>query len=117
MTAARIAPDDPYPLVLLYATFVAIGEKPMPDSVDGLYRAGQSALHDPDLRVLVAYQSLADGKAAQARKLLALIASDPRSVEIGMRTKPLIDVLEQRGVAAALEAFDKDDLVEVIARL
>jgi len=115
MTASRIDPEDPEPLVLLYLTFAASGQEPTENVVAGLYRARELAPQDHNLPVLAAYQYLADGKAEQARRMLTLVASDPHTGEIATRIGAVLEKLEQGGTAAALAAFSEDDLRQVIA--
>jgi hypothetical protein len=65
------------------------------------------APQDFSLRRIVTRQSLVDGDAAKARRLLVLMASAAHASEVGVSAAALIEKLDQEGTAAALDALRK----------
>jgi tetratricopeptide (TPR) repeat protein len=78
VSANSLDPEDPRPLIDFYLSIPASGETPTENSVAGLNRALELAPQDVGLRMLVAQQSLVDGKAAPARQSLMLVAANAR---------------------------------------
>ena len=77
VAANRADQEDPEPLILFYSSFQEQGMKPTANATVGLMEALRLAPHDRGLRMMAAYQNLADGKTADARFALAPIAFDP----------------------------------------
>lgn len=104
--ANRADPNDPEPLTLFYQSFGAQGIAPTRNAVDGLLQAFELAPQDTGLRMNVARQLLADGKAAEARRALAPIAYDPHGGPLGEAVTAIIVKIDEGGAKAALDAWD-----------
>ena len=115
LAASELDPHDPEPLVLTYLTCLITGRTPTANIVAGLYRAHESVPQDDNVRVLAAYQSLIEGKDEQARRLLAFTVADSSIEATRSRMATVLARLDKEGAAAALRAFSKDDLADVIA--
>jgi len=81
LSANRIDPDHPVPLILFYRSFIAADEKPTPNATTGLTSAHLLAPEDADLRLMLARQLFADQKPDQVRLLLTPIAYNPHGGE------------------------------------
>ena len=107
VSANRIDPEDPEPLILFYLSFDAVGDRPTANAIAGLQRAMQLAPQDRRLRMIGAYEYLYAGKAPEARKLLTLVASDPHAGEVAKNAVTLLGKLDESGTDAALNDFDR----------
>ena len=103
--ANRADPDDPEPLILFYESFGREGVKPTPNAIAGLAYAYQLAPQDRGLRLQVARQYLADGKAKEARAALVPIAYDPHAGEAGKLVAEIVAQIDTAGAAKALETW------------
>jgi hypothetical protein len=81
VSANRIDPDHPVPLILFYRSFIAAGETPTPNATTGLTSAHLLAPEDADLRLMLARQLFADQKPDQVRLLLTPVAYSPHDGE------------------------------------
>jgi tetratricopeptide (TPR) repeat protein len=109
LSANRVDPEDPRPLIYFYESFAASGATPTANAVAGLNRALELAPQDKALRMQVALQSLVDGKVAQARQSLVLVAANAHAGELGTKAGAILEKLDQQGATAALELLGKPD--------
>jgi hypothetical protein len=100
VAANKSAPDDPQPLVAYYRSFVAAGERPPTQAVDGLRQAVSTLPQDPEARMLLVSQLIAENKLAEAIYYLGPIAYDPHRGGGDNSALDLIDELKQRLAAA-----------------
>lgn len=103
--ANRVDPDDPEPLILFFRSFLGQGIAPTPNAVTGLLRAFELAPQDRNLRAMVGRHYLFDGKAAEARAVLAPIAFDPHAGPRGAQIRAVLVKLDEAGPKAALAAW------------
>ncbi len=75
--ANRAMPDDPAPLLSFYQAYRAAGMTPPANAVTGLERALELAPQDDDLRMLLTFQMVRDGRLAEAKTVLAPLAFSP----------------------------------------
>lgn len=73
----RLEVDHPLPLIFYYRSFVRQGITPTKVAVDGLERAAELAPFDLGLRMTLAMQEIRDGRMAEARSNLAPVAYSP----------------------------------------
>ena len=109
VSANRLDPNDPEPLILYYNSFKYAGITPTANSVVGLVRAHELAPQDRGLRFQVAQQLMVDGKAAEAKQALAPLAYDPHSGSYGERMTGVLAELEKGNTKAALALLQKAD--------
>lgn len=105
ITANRIDPNDPTPLILFYKSFLREGVAPTANAIIGLNRAYQLAPQDTDLRFTVARQYLLDGKAAEARAALAPLILDPHAGNTAKKAAAIVAGIDARGAAGGLSAW------------
>lgn len=74
LKANRAAPNNPLPFVVYYDSFVAMGEVPTQDAVQGLYRAVILVPQDSGVRVRAAIALLREGDIKAAERTLAPVA-------------------------------------------
>lgn len=108
VSANRLDPDDPEPLILYYQSFVLIDQPPTEAAKKGLFRALELAPEDRDLRLNVATLDLRDGNKAQARALLAPLAYQPHSRELAMLATALIAMIDSGKIDDAIKILDKE---------
>jgi hypothetical protein len=105
VAANRLDPDDPEPLILFYQSFAFEGREPSANATIGLVRALELAPQDRDLRLMVAYKQLFDGKAAEARATLGPIAFDPHGGAARRMAATVIETIDAAGAKAALDKW------------
>jgi hypothetical protein len=105
VAANRADPEAPHPLILFYDSFPAEGKKPPASAVAGLRKAYDLAPQDRGLRVKLGRQMLIDGNARDAKALLAPVAYDPHSGEMGRHMAAVVAAIDAGGAEAGLKAF------------
>jgi hypothetical protein len=105
VSANRVDPNDPEPLILFYQSFPAAGVQPTANATLGLVQALALAPQDRGLRLMVAHQYLMDGHGAEARSTLAPIAFDPHGGEARQTAAAVIETIDSAGAKAALERW------------
>jgi hypothetical protein len=105
VTANKLEPDDPEPLILYYQSFLMEGAKPTENAALGLERALELAPQDTGLRMMAAQQFLRDGRAPDARAALAPVAYDPHGGGLSGYATRIIKALDEGGTEAAIEAL------------
>ncbi|RYY24275.1 MAG: hypothetical protein EOP62_17475 [Sphingomonadales bacterium] len=116
ITANRLDPDNPRPLIRYYLSFGDAGEAPIEAARQGLSRAMELAPHDRGLRLLATTMFLRQGNKVVARQLLAPLAYQPHSPALAARAQKLIALIDEGKIEAALadlsgkpEAPDDED--------
>jgi tetratricopeptide (TPR) repeat protein len=92
--ANRIENDHPIPLVQFYLSYLAQGERPTENSIDGLEWAMQLAPFDMSLRWLVAQQMVSDKRLPEAAQILAPLAYSPHPGEHTDKARQLLKDVE-----------------------
>ena len=106
VTANRLDPDNPRPLIRYYLSFADAGEPPAEASKHGLVRALELAPEDRGLRLLSTAMFLREGNKAMARKLLAPLAYQPHAPALAARAQKLIAEIDAGRIEAALADLD-----------
>ncbi len=88
--------DHPIPLVQFYLTYLAQGERPTKNAIDGLEWAMELAPFDKGLRWLVAQQMVQDERLAEAAQTLAPLAYSPHPGEHTDMARKLLEDVEGR---------------------
>ena len=107
LKANRLQPNHALPLQLFYDSFGAMGEKPTPGAVNGLYAATMLVPQDTTLRVRSAIELLREGDIKHARLILAPAAFQAEGVGENPQLK-LIREMEKTEDPAALLAKAAD---------
>lgn len=116
LSANSLDSEDPRALIDFYLSIGASGQPPTENSVAGLNRALELAPQDEGLRMLVTQQSLVDGKVAEARQSLVLVAASAHAGRLNTKAGVILEKLDQDGAAAALELLRKLDEVSATAQ-
>ncbi len=106
VSANRLDPDDPVPLILYYRSFVEASSAPTKIAKDGLARAFELAPQDEGLRFNAASMYLREGNKEMARSLLAPLAYSPHKrgmAEFAAELLKRIDAGDAKGALAALD--------------
>jgi tetratricopeptide (TPR) repeat protein len=74
LKANRVDPNAALPFVLYYDSFVAAGQKPPPDALDGLYRAVVLVPEDSSVRIRAALEMIRANGLKAARSMIASVA-------------------------------------------
>jgi tetratricopeptide (TPR) repeat protein len=106
VTANRIDPDDPEPLILYFQSFVLIDQPPSDPAKKGLNRALELAPEDRELRLNVATLDLREGRKDEARARLAPLAYQPHSREMAALATALIALIDSGKIDDAIKALD-----------
>jgi tetratricopeptide (TPR) repeat protein len=106
VSANRLDPDDPEPLILYFRSFTDADQPPSDAAKKGLIRALVLAPEDRGLRLNVATLQLRDGNKAEARALLAPLAYQPHNKELAALAAGLIALIDKGEVDAAIKALD-----------
>ena len=94
--ANKVENDHPVPLVQFYLGYLAEGQQPTRNAIDGLEWALQLAPFDPSLRWLVAQQMISDERLKEAALTLAPLAYSPHPGENTERARQLLRDVEAR---------------------
>jgi tetratricopeptide (TPR) repeat protein len=105
VAANRADPEDPEPLILFYSSFRAQGIKPTANAAIGLEEALRLAPQDQPLRMMAAFQYLADNKPAEARAALAPVAFAPHGGGMAKVASAVIAKIDSGAGKAALDAL------------
>jgi len=106
VSANRLDPDDPEPLVLYYQSFVLSDQPPSETAKKGLGRALELAPEDSELRLNVATLALRDGRKDDARARLAPLAYQPHNKDMAMLASALITLIDSGKIDDAIKALD-----------
>lgn len=98
----RIDTEDPEPLMEFYKMFVREGIPPSPNAIAALHYASDLAPQDTGLRMTSAMQYLIDGKAADCRRALAVVAYDPHGGELAQTARQVLTKVNADDVSGAL---------------
>ncbi len=118
--ANRLDTQDPEPLVNFWQSYRRQGAKPTANAAEGLHYAASLVPQDMELRILSALQYLRDGKAAEARQRLTVLAYFPDAGEGSTKAQEMIAKIDAKDTAGALaiaeEMFKKAEEAEAKAR-
>lgn len=95
--ANRLDPENPEPLLYFYRTFQGSGGPQTVNAIAALHYAAQLAPQDHALRLQSARLYLADGKAAEARQMLAAVAYSPHGGRIADQARALLQRIGATG--------------------
>ena len=98
----RIDTEDPEPLMEFYHAFVREGVSPTANAIAALHYASDLAPQDGSLRMTSAMQYLIDGKVADSRRALAVIAYDPHGGELAESARQVLAKLDSGDVKGAM---------------
>jgi tetratricopeptide (TPR) repeat protein len=110
LTANRLDPENPAPLILFYQSFGAAGQAATKNAQNGLLYAYALAPHDLNLRYMAGRVFLEQDQAKLARVALAPVAYSPDSGVGGERVAKALEGLDQNGAAATLAALTAAEL-------
>lgn len=98
----RIDTEDPEPLMEFYKMFVEEGVPPSANAIAALHYASDLAPQDTSLRMTSAMQYLIDGKVADCRRALAVVAYDPHGGELAQTARQVLTKVNADDVSGAL---------------
>jgi tetratricopeptide (TPR) repeat protein len=101
LSANRLDPDDPRPLIGYHGTFGKAGLKPTASALEGLLYAFELSPQDPDLRWTVMRELVAAGRQADAAKTLKPLAYAPHGGKAVERANDVLDKIEAGDLSAA----------------
>ncbi|NJC33004.1 tetratricopeptide (TPR) repeat protein [Sphingomonas jejuensis] len=102
LSANRIEPDHPMPLLLFFRSFTEQGITPTENAQMALLRAQELAPHDMGLKMQAAQVALRRDQLDQARALLRPVAYQPHGGDMAEFATRVLGVLDSEGPAAAL---------------
>lgn len=102
ISANKIDSEDPEPLMEFYKMFVREGVPPTANAIAALHYASDLAPQDAGLRMSSAMQYLIEGKVADGRRALALVAYDPHGGELAQTARQVLTKVNAGDVGAAL---------------
>ena len=107
LKANKVDSEDPEPLMYYHQAYARDSGRPTANAIAALHYASQLAPQDHGLRMQSAYQSLRDGKLADARKVLVPIAFDPHGrgyAKVAQAAIARIDAADAKGAQKAMES-------------
>lgn len=108
LKANAVNPDHPLPFELYYDSFIAAGQAPPEDAIDGIYRAVEVMPQDPELRARAAVELIRAGNIKRARGVLAPAAFNPDAPQ-DERERKLIEQMDKGASSKDLLAYvDKE---------
>ena len=107
LRANRVDPNHPLPFELYYDSFVAAGETPPKDAVNGIYRAEVLMPQDLELRARVGVELIRSGDLKLARYVLAPAAFAPHAAQDNPMRK-LVEEMAKTSDVPTLLAWVKD---------
>ncbi len=108
LSANKLDPDDPEPLMHYYETFTAAGEKPPESAVKGLIYAAELMPQDSRLRVMATRQLLQMGNTSLAKQMFATIAFNAHAGPTARdNNRQIMNDIVAGQSAAALALLDK----------
>src|SRR3954451_9623151 len=102
--ANKLDTEDPEPLLEFYKAFVAEGLSPNSNAIAALHYASDLAPQDEGVRMNSAVQYLNEGKMAEAKRALTVIAYDPHGNELSKVARTIIDKIDAGDSKNALAA-------------
>jgi tetratricopeptide (TPR) repeat protein len=107
VSANKIDPEDPEPLLFFYRSFVIGGARPNPNAIAALHYASDLAPQDLGLRMTSAVQYLRDKKIAEGRLQLASVAYNPHGGALSRRARELLGKLDAANATGALDLLSR----------
>jgi len=102
ISANKIDPEDPEPLMEYYKTFLRQGERPTPNAIEALHYASNLAPQDLGLRMNSAVAYLNQGKLQQARLTLVPVAYSPHGGGMSEEARRMIARIDAGDAKGAL---------------
>ena len=102
IAANRIDTEDPEPLMEFYRAFVREGVAPTANAIAALHYASDLAPQDTGLRMTSAIQYLSEGKVADGRRALELVAYDPHGGDLAQTAREVLSEVDSGDIKAAL---------------
>lgn len=90
MSANKLDTEDPEPLIEYYKSYLFARVRPTANAIAALHYASNLAPQDVGLRINSAMQYLRDGKVAEARRTLVVVAYDPHAKEAAEAARRMI---------------------------
>jgi tetratricopeptide (TPR) repeat protein len=106
VSANRLDPDDPEPLILYFRSYVESGLPPTDAAKHGLVRALELAPEDLMLRLNVATVYLREGNKVAARALLAPLSFQPHDKGLATLATTLITLIDSGKIDDAIRVID-----------
>jgi tetratricopeptide (TPR) repeat protein len=104
ISANKIDPEDPEPLLLFHSAFLAEGRMPTANAIAALHYASDLAPHDLGLRMTSGVQYLREGDLKTARQTLTLVAYNPHGEKIAEMARAIIARIDAGDSKGAMEA-------------
>jgi tetratricopeptide (TPR) repeat protein len=104
LSANKLDPEDPEPLMYFYFSYLYAGEPPNANAVAALHYASDLAPQDIGLRLNSALRYLRDGKLKEARLALAPIAFNPHGREVAAQARQMIAKIDAGDAKGAEKA-------------
>ena len=89
--ANRIEPENPVPLILYFNSFGLQGIAPTANAIEAIRYASALAPQDMGLRIVAGKTYLAEGKMADARRVLVPVAYYPHGGRLADEARTLIE--------------------------
>ena len=102
IAANKLDTEDPEPLMLFFTSFGEEGVKPTANAIAALHYASDLAPQDTGLRMNSAFEYLAEGEPAEAKRALIPVAYDPHGRELTQIARSIIDKIDAGDAQAAL---------------
>ncbi|HET9354353.1 MAG TPA: hypothetical protein VFO32_10190, partial [Sphingomicrobium sp.] len=104
VSANKIDPEDPEPLMEFFKAFLREGQRPTANAISALHYASNLAPQDLGLRMTSASAYLNEGKLKEARATLVPIAYSPHSGGIGEAARRMIAKIDAGDAKGALRS-------------
>lgn len=102
IAANKLDTEDPEPLTEFYHSYAQEGIRPTANAIAALHYASDLAPQDAGLRMTSAMQYLSEGKLAEGRRALAVIAYDPHGGEFAQLARQIVAKVDAGDLAGAL---------------
>ena len=104
ISANKIDPEDPEPLLLFYRAFLEEGRRPTANAIAALHYASDLAPQDIGLRMTSGMQYVSEGNLKAARQTLILVAFNPHGGKLAETAKAVIAKIDAGDAQGALQA-------------
>ncbi len=109
ISANKIDPEDPEPLMEYYKAFLSEGVRPTPNAIAALHYASNLAPQDLGLRMNSAVAYLNEGKLKEARTTLAPVAYSPHGGSISGAARRILARIDAGDARGALQTASAPD--------
>lgn len=104
IAANKIDTEDPEALMMFYSTFVMDGVRPNDNAIAALHYASDLAPQDEGVRMTSAVAYLNEGKFADAKRALTLVAYDPHGGDVAALARAMMEKIDSGDGKGALGA-------------